>query len=364
MTKVLALVLAGGNGTRLHPLTNEHAKPALPLALGYRIIDFVLSNFVNSQIAPIYVLAQYKPHSLMEHIGAEWVSRSPGLESGITVVLPRTDAAHGIYKGTADAVYQNLDIIDRHQPDLVAVFAADHVYRMDVRQMVGFHRERNADVTIGAVSVPLDKASSFGIMLTGSDGRIREFQEKPARPKPIPTAPGHAYASMGNYLFSRRVLVELLEDANRHGDTDFGRHILPRLPSTHRAWAYDFASNNVPGVRPFEERGYWRDIGTLDAYKGAQRDVLGPMPRFSLVNPKWPIRGDYHVRTGNAWNARGPDPCNVPWLATRSELNHIACSDPSREATQQSDVPGSISSRMCDNDRRPFNPRLSEATNG
>ena len=299
MTKVLALVLAGGNGKRLQPLTDEQAKPALPLALGYRIIDFVLSNLVNSQIAPIYVLAQYKPRSLIEHIRSAWISRSADLECGITVVQARSDAPDGAFKGTADAVYQNLEIIDRHQPDVVAVFAADHVYRMDVRQMISFHHERNADVTIGAVPVPIDKASSFGIMLTDYDGRIREFHEKPARPKPLPTDPGRAYASMGNYLFSRRVLVELLDAANRRGDTDFGRHILPRLAGSHRALAYNFAVNKVPGVHPHEERAYWRDIGTLEAYQAAQRDVLGPLPRFSLVNPQWPVRGDYRVRTGD-----------------------------------------------------------------
>ncbi|MEO8009347.1 MAG: sugar phosphate nucleotidyltransferase [Betaproteobacteria bacterium] len=292
MTKVLALVLAGGNGTRLHPLTNEHAKPALPFALGYRIIDFVLSNLVNSKISPIYVLAQYKPRSLVEHIDTAWLSQSTDLECRISVTLPRSDAGHGVFKGTADAVYQNLELVDRHQPDVVAVFAADHVYRMDVRQMVRFHHEHNAEVTVGAVPVPIDKATSFGIMLTDSDGRIREFQEKPERPTPMPTDPHRAYASMGNYLFNRRVLVELLEDANRRGHTCFGQHILPRLPSSHRALAYDFAVNKVPGVRPCEETGYWRDIGTLDALRDAQRDVLGPLPRFSLVNPKWPVRGD------------------------------------------------------------------------
>lgn len=300
MTSVLAFVLAGGNGSRLHPLTIEHAKPALPFARGYRIIDFVLSNFVNSQICPIYVLAQYKPHSLIEHISTAWTCRSAGLECGITVIKPRTDVAHEKYKGTADAIFQNLEIIDRHRPDIVAVFAADHIYRMDVRQMLSFHHEHNADVTIGAVPVPIDTASSFGIIVTGSAGRIHEFQEKPAQPRPMPTDPGRAYASMGNYLFSREVLVELLEDANRRGDTDFGNHILPRLPGTHRALAYNFADNKVPGVRPYEERGYWRDIGTLDAYQAAQRDVLGLLPRFSLVNPKWPVRGDYRMRTANA----------------------------------------------------------------
>jgi glucose-1-phosphate adenylyltransferase len=290
--KILAMVLAGGNGTRLHPLTAEQAKPALPFAHGYRIVDFVLSNLVNSDISAIYVVAQYKPRSLVTHIRTAWAKWSGGAQPAIRLVLPETNAGGGMFKGTADAVYRNLHLIERERPDLVAVFAADHVYRMDVRQMVRFHQERGADVSIAAVSVPIEQASAFGIMTTGSGGELRDFQEKPERPAPTSTDPGRAYASMGNYLFNPRVLRELLEQANRRGDTDFGHHILPRLPHSHRVFAYDFASNRIPGVCPHEERGYWRDIGTVDAYCDAQRDVLGPLPRFSLVNPKWPICGD------------------------------------------------------------------------
>ncbi len=235
-TRVLALVLAGGNGTRLHPLTAEHAKPALPFAAGYRIVDFVLSSLVNSNISSIYVLAQYKPQSLMEHIRAAWAPWRDG-EHFIKVVLPETNGEAGSFKGTSDAVYQNLHLIERHRPDLVAVFAADHVYR-------------------------------------------------------------RAYASMGNYLFNPRVLVALLEEASRHGDTDFGRHIMPRLLGKHCAFAYDFSSNTVPGIQPYEERGYWRDVGTLEAYQAAQSDLLDPRPRFRLENPQWPIGGSgYRVRT-------------------------------------------------------------------
>ena len=288
------MVLAGGNGTRLHSLTAEHAKPALPFAHGYRIVDFVLSNLVNSDISPIYVLMQYKPGSLIAHIRTAWAPWSRGGQPAITIVLPETSSEGGSFKGTADAIGQNLHLIERERPDLVAVFAADHVYRMDVRQMASFHQERGADVSIAAVPVPIEKASAFGIMATGSAGELRDFQEKPERPVPMPTDPGRAYASMGNYLFNPRVLLELLEQANRRGDTDFGRHILPRLPHSHRVFAYDFASNKVSGVQPYEERGYWRDIGTVDAYQAAQRDVLGPLPRFNLVNPKWPIRGGGH----------------------------------------------------------------------
>ena len=179
----------------------------------------------------------------------------------------------------------------------MAVFAADHVYRMDVRQMARFHQERGAEVSIAAARVPIAKASAFGIMATGPAGELREFLEKPERPGPIPGDPNCAYASMGNYLFDPRVLVELLEEAHRRGDTDFGRHVMPLLPRRRRVWAYDFAGNKVPGVQPYEERGYWRDIGTVDAYKAAQNDVLGPLPCFSLVNAEWPIRGNaYRVR--------------------------------------------------------------------
>jgi glucose-1-phosphate adenylyltransferase len=293
--KIVAMVLAGGNGARLHPLTAEHAKPALPFAHGYRIVDFVLSNLVNSDISAIYVVAQYKPRSLITHIRTAWAPWSGGARPAIKMVLPDASSEGGSFNGTADAVYQNLHLIERERPDLVAVFAADHVYRMDVRQMASFHRQRGAEVSIAAVPVPIEKASDFGIMATGSAGELRDFKEKPERPAPTATDPGHAYASMGNYLFNPRVLRELLEQANRRGDTDFGHHILPRLPHSNRAFAYDFASNRIPGVRPYEERGYWRDIGTVNAYRAAQRDVLGPLPRFNLVNPMWPIRGDAHL---------------------------------------------------------------------
>jgi glucose-1-phosphate adenylyltransferase len=288
--KVLALVLAGGSGTRLHPLTAEHAKPALRFAAGYRIVDFVLSNLVNSGICSIYVLAQYKPRSLVEHVRTAWAPCQDG-ERFIKVVLPATGGETGGFKGTSDAVYQNLHLIQRHRPDLVAVFAADHVYRMDVRQMARFHRQADAEISIAAVPVPIRVGAQFGIVAAARDGRVQAFQEKPERPVPMPDDPGRAYASMGNYLFNPRVLAALLEEARQRGDTDFGRHIMPRLPDRRRIFAYDFASNEIPGLQPHEERAYWRDVGTLDAYQAAQRDVLDPLPRFGLVNSEWPIRG-------------------------------------------------------------------------
>jgi glucose-1-phosphate adenylyltransferase len=287
--KVVAMVLAGGIGTRLYPLTAEHAKPALMFAAGYRVIDFVLGNLVNSRTFPIYVLAQYKPQSLIEHIRTAWAPWSTGRKPVMRVVLPETEGTGEPYRGTANAIHRNLHLINRHRPDLVAVFAADHVYRMDVRQMARFHRDRGAEVTIAAVRVPISQASAFGIMTTSPTGELVGFEEKPAAPSPLPSDPGHAYASMGNYLFDPRVLSGLLDEASRHDAPDFGRHIMPLLPRRHRAWAYDFASNRVPGVRPYEERGYWRDIGTLEAYRAAQADVAGPLPRFNLANPEWPL---------------------------------------------------------------------------
>lgn len=290
--KIVALVLAGGEGTRLHPLTAEHAKPALPFANGYRIVDFVLSNLTNSRISTIYLLAQYKPESLIRHVAAAWAPWFEDTQGLIKVLLPRSNTLAGQFKGTADAVYQYLDLVQAHAPDLVAVFAADHVYRMDVAQMVAFHLEREADVTVSALAVPIERASLFGVVSTAADGSVREFREKPKNPAAIPGNAARAYASMGNYLFTPRVLEKLLHEARSRGDTDFGRDVLPRACTSERIFAYDFAQNRVPGVQDCEERAYWRDVGTLSALAAAQQDAMGPKPRFNLWNSGWPIRGE------------------------------------------------------------------------
>lgn len=287
--KALALVLAGGEGTRLHPLTDHVPKPALTLANGLRIIDFVLGNLVNSGIHSIYVLLQYKPQAIIAHLRTHWVPRLHGPDRFVATILPSSSGG-AKFKGTADAVYQNLNLIERHKPDLVAIFAADHVYRMDVRQMLSFHEERRAEVTVAALPVPIQRASAFGILATSGEGQLTDFQEKPRCPTPLPADPGRAYASMGNYLFNRAVLAELLHQAHRRGEADFGLHILPRLPRTHRIFAYDFMTNRVPGVQPYEEPGYWRDIGTLEAFEAARNEVAGPQPRFNLFNSEWPFR--------------------------------------------------------------------------
>jgi glucose-1-phosphate adenylyltransferase len=290
---VLAMVLAGGEGTRLYPLTAEHSKPAVTFVNGCRIVDFVLSNLTNSGISTIYLLAQYKPESLIEHIDTTWAAWARGGPGRVMkVVLP----AWGQFHGTADAVYQNLDLLEEHQPDLVAVFASDHVYRMDLRRMVEAHRQRQAEVTVAAVPVPLKDASSLGVIAAGADGRIAEFQEKPVVATAMPGNPHCAYASMGNYLFEPQMLVEVLEEAARSGRTDFGRDILPRLPRRFRAYAYDFTGNYVPGLAQHEDPGYWRDVGTLDALAAARADVAGPRPCLNLSNPLWPIRGAIHAQ--------------------------------------------------------------------
>jgi glucose-1-phosphate adenylyltransferase len=287
--KVIAFVLAGGQGSRLYPLTAERCKPAVPFGARYRIIDFALSNLINSGVRAVYLLVQYKAQSLIEHVRKAW-QISPLLpDQFVTVVPPQMDGHSQMFRGTSDAVYQSLRLIKLYRPDLVVVFGADHIYRMDVSQMVLFHREHNADVTVSALPVPLAQASNFGVIAADSDGRIQEFQEKPAQPRPMPDDPTRAYASMGNYIFDARVLVQALMEAHEAGETDFGAHVLPRLLRTHRLYAYDFTTNDVPGLRPYEERGYWRDVGTIDAYFDCHKDVMGEDPRFDAFNPQWPI---------------------------------------------------------------------------
>ena len=327
--KTVALVLAGGEGTRLYPLTADHAKPALPFANGYRIVDFVLSNLVNSCISTIYVLAQYKPESLIRHIERAWAPQFGESGGLIKVLLPRSNTLGGQFKGTADAVYQYLEVVQAHAPDNVAVFAADHIYRMDVRQMIAFHVEREAEVTVAAVPVPLERASSFGVISAAAGGRVRQFHEKPRHPVPMPGDASRAYASMGNYIFAPQVLEALLLDARARGETDFGRDVLPRVCDTTAVYAYDFGANVVPGVQEHEERGYWRDVGTLSALAAAQQDAMGHQPRFNLWNRRWPIRGEYDATllakvrgwTSDAAQPREPVSPAPAWLAAGKDLH-------------------------------------------
>jgi len=287
--KILAFIMAGGEGSRLQPLTADNSKPSLPFGSRYRIVDFVLSNLLNSGIQAIYMLVQYKSQSLIEHVRKAWVVSPMRNEEFVTVVPPQMMRGGDWFQGTADAVYQNINLIQLHDPDLVVVFGADHIYRMDIQQMVDFHHERAADVTVAALPVPIADASAFGVIAADHDGRVSEFQEKPANPAPMPSDPTRAYASMGNYLFDAKVLVRALKEANQRGEHDFGHNVLPKLKETHRLFAYDFATNKVPGTKPYEEQAYWRDVGTLDAYFEAHQDLLGLNPRFDMFNPQWRI---------------------------------------------------------------------------
>lgn len=287
--RTLAFVMAGGEGTRLSPLTAERSKPAVPFGARYHIVDFVLSNLVNSQIQAVYLLVQYKSQSLIEHVRQSWVLAPMLPEEFVTVVPPQMRRGREWFQGTADAVRQNMNLIEQHEPELVAVFGADHIYRMDIRQMVRFHRERNADVTVAALPVPLSEASAFGVIAAKPDGRVYEFQEKPEKPARMPSDPRRAYASMGNYLFDTEILLQALHEAHERGESDFGRHLLPRLMTSHRLYAYDFATNKVPGIKPYEEPAYWRDVGNIDTYFTANQDALGLEPPFDAFNPRWPI---------------------------------------------------------------------------
>jgi len=291
--RVLAIIMAGGKGERLMPLTEQRSKPAVPFGGKYRIVDFVLSNFLNSGVMAMYVLVQYRSQSLIEHLRRAWRIGGRIKEHFITVVPPQMKARGGWYEGTADAVYHNLNLIRDFGPDLVAVFGADHIYRMDISQMIQFHRKKQAEVTVAALPVPLHAAKGFGIIEVDREGLVTGFEEKPKQPKPMPKDPEQAYSSMGNYIFDADLLIKVLEeDASKPGSHDFGRDIIPRLIKQHRVLAYNFQDNVVPGIKPYEERGYWRDVGTLDAYWQAHMDMLGTTPLFDLRNEAWPILSD------------------------------------------------------------------------
>lgn len=287
--KVLALVMAGGEGSRLHPLTTERCKPSVPFDGKHRLVDFVLSNLVNSEIYAIYLLVQYKSQALIEHVRQTWTMTRFMTEHFVTVVPPQMQHGQQWFQGTADSVMQNLHLIESFRPDIVAVFGADHVYRMDVRCMIDFHLRSSAEVSIATLPVPLDACRSFGIVEVDPDQRVRAFDEKPERPRALPGRPGHALASMGNYLFDADVLVDKLRRASRDGESDFGHHVLPAMLDRHRVMAYDFTTHTIPGVQDFEDPHYWRDVGTIDAYFDAHFDTLGAQPRFRMTNPHWPI---------------------------------------------------------------------------
>jgi glucose-1-phosphate adenylyltransferase len=288
--RVLGIVLAGGAGKRLAPLTADRAKPAVPFGGLYRLVDFTLSNLVNGGCRRICVLTQYKSHSLDRHITTTWRLNNL-LGDYVTPVPAQQRVGPHWQTGSADAIYQSLNLIYDDQPDIVAVFGADHVFRMDPMQMIDQHVAAGAGVTIAAIPVLRQEATTFGVIQTSPDGRtVESFLEKPADPPPRPGSPDKAYASMGNYVFTSDVLVEALrrdasDDGSRH---NMGGDIIPMLVQQRRAQVYDFLENKVPGADP-ADAGYWRDVGTLDSYFDAHMDLCAAQPVFDLYNDQWPI---------------------------------------------------------------------------
>jgi glucose-1-phosphate adenylyltransferase len=287
---VLGIVLAGGAGTRLAPLTDDRAKPAVPFGGVYRLIDFALSNLANAGIRRMCVLTQYKSHSLDRHITTTW-RLTDLLGNYVTPVPAQQRLGPHWYTGSADAIYQSMNLINDDNPDLVVVVGADHVYRMDVRQIIARHLEHDAGVTVAALPVSRQDAKAFGIVGVADDGRtITSFLEKPANPPPLPDSPEESFASMGIYVFSTDVLKDALHrDARDEGSRhDLGGNLIPMLVGDGRALAYDFLTNVVPGSTE-RDAGYWRDVGTIDAYFDAHMDLRSVAPLFNLYNDKWPI---------------------------------------------------------------------------
>jgi len=290
--RVLAFVLAGGKGTRLYPLTKERAKPAVPFGGRYRVVDFVLSNLVNSGIYSIYVLIQFKSQSLLQHLREGWEAAGL-LRNHFIIPVPAQMRSPGEdwYRGTADAIYQNVNLIEQADPHLVVIFGADHIYRMNIREMVEYHMQKRAQVTVAAIPVEREHSVEFGVIETNDEGMVAGFHEKNPNAPTMPGDPNRVYASMGNYIFSTRPLLEqIYADADREDSShDFGRDILPRMIGKYAMYAYDFQTNRIPGDPPGAPV-YWRDVGTLDAYFDASMDLRAVSPVLNLYNRQWPLR--------------------------------------------------------------------------
>lgn len=286
---VLTMILAGGMGERLYPLTRDRAKPAVPFGGRYRIIDFVINNFINSGFFKIKVLTQFKSNSLIEHITRTW-RLVPEIGQYVDVVPAQMRKGPFWFRGTADAVFQNLELIFDEQPDTVCVFGGDHIYKMDVGQMLQEHLATDADLTIATIPVPVHEARHFGVVEIDPDYRVTGFVEKPKEgAKTIPDRPDMILASMGNYIFKASVMIDVLQrNALRDAAHDFGKEIIPDMYPRMRVHAYDFGKNFIPGEEAYN-RGYWRDVGTVDAYFEASMDLVSVTPQFNLYNPQWPM---------------------------------------------------------------------------
>ena len=285
MNNIFTMVLAGGKGERLHPLTDQRAKPAVPFGGKYRIIDFTLSNCLNSGLRKVAVLIQYKSHSLDRHIRVGWNIFNAELGEYIASVPPQQRISEDWYRGTADAVYQNMFLIDAEHPEYLLILAGDHIYKMNYAEMYDWLIAKDADAVVGAIDVPIQEATRFGVISVDEEYRITRFDEKPTHPNPLPNDPAHAFGSMGIYLFRTEALREhLIEDASEETAHDFGKNIIPRMIEQRRVYAFKFHDENKKAVQ------YWRDIGTLDAYWEANMDLVAVVPQFNLYDPAWPIR--------------------------------------------------------------------------
>ena len=287
------MILAGGKGERLYPLTRDRAKPAVPFGGIYRIIDFALSNFINSGFYRIKVLTQFKSDSLNRHL-ARGFRLSPELGHYIDPVPAQMRTGESWYKGTADAIFQNLNLVLDEDPTYVMIFGADHIYRMDVRQMLQHHRGKESALTIAAIPRPVEEARSFGVLQVNRDSRVLEFEEKVKNPKEMPDRPGWCLCSMGNYIFDRDVLIDILKrDSGMTTGHDFGKDIIPSMLRTHAVYAYDFSTNRIPGIKE-KEMGYWRDVGNIEAYFDANMDLISVSPQLDLYNSDWPLHTCYN----------------------------------------------------------------------
>jgi glucose-1-phosphate adenylyltransferase len=285
----IAMVLAGGKGERLSPLTIRRAKPSVMFGGKYKIIDFVLSNLFNSGIKKVYILTQYRAYSLNKHIRESW-GKWTGLGEFFVAISPETNSeGEEWFKGTADAILQYLRFVESSDADYVAIFGGDHIYKMDVSQMIDYHRMNRADLTLAALEVPVEDAKRFGVFSVDDDYRVTAFAEKPAHPETIPGRET-CFASMGNYIFSTKKLIEVLQEGKKlHEDLDFGKHVIPMmLRNRDKVFAYNFNDNLIPGMRA-EEKGYWKDVGTIESYYEANMDLIHVSPQLNLYNYKWPI---------------------------------------------------------------------------
>lgn len=294
MSRELAMILAGGQGSRLYPLSRDRAKPAVPFGGRYRVIDFALSNFTNSGFYKIKVLTQFMSNSLNRHISMGWRLDSQ-LGHYVDMVPPQMRTGETWYLGTADAVYQNINLILDENADYIFIFGGDHIYRMNVRQMLDYHKEKESDLTVAAVPVHVSIANEMGVLEIDKDGRIIGFEEKPKKPKTIPGNPEMALVSMGNYIFNRKEIINILEKdhQDKNSSHDFGKDIIPSMIGKYKVFAYDFMTNSWPEMEE-KERGYWCDIGTIDAYWEANMDLCSVTPRVNLYNHDWPMRTAFY----------------------------------------------------------------------